>query len=87
MFRRLCVTCGGLLWWQIAQSHHSSLGLFDVDRIIEIEGVVTSVYWSNPHPRYTVAVRDADGAEVEWNIEIGGAVSTLPSSFAPTLPM
>lgn len=73
----LCVLALALSPLRIAQAHHSSLGLFDVNRIIEIEGVVTSIYWSNPHPRYTVAVTNEDGTEVEWNIEIGGAVSTL----------
>jgi len=77
IIRREYLLIGSLLFFQVAQSHHSSLGLYDVDRIIEIEGIVTSVYWSNPHPRYTVAVRDDDGDEVEWDIEVGGAVSTL----------
>ena len=74
--RTLYLLLGGLLLAQSALSHHSSLGLYDVDRIIEIEGVVTSVYWSNPHPRYTIVVSNA-GADVEWNVEVGGAVSTL----------
>ena len=75
--QRFFLSIYGLLLTQTVQSHHSSLGLYDVDRIIEIEGVVTSVYWSNPHPRYTLVVSDERGAEVEWDIEVGGAVSTL----------
>lgn len=66
-----------LLASHVSQSHHSSLGLYDVDRIIEIEGVVTSVVWRNPHPSYTVTVPDETGETVEWNVEIGGATTTL----------
>ena len=75
--RGLYLVLSGLLVAQTAQTHHSSLGLYDVDRIIEIEGVVTSVRWRNPHPAYTVVVPDQDGEVVEWNVEVGGAITTL----------
>lgn len=75
--RRLALVLGGLLVVQTASAHHSSLGLYDVDRVIEIEGVVTSVRWRNPHPAYTVAVREQGGETVEWNVEVGGAITTL----------
>ena len=74
---RLVFFLGGLLLVQLVHSHHSTLGLYDEDRIVEIEGVVTSVRWGNPHPAYTVAVLDENGETVEWDVQGGGSVTTL----------
>ncbi|NNC64583.1 MAG: hypothetical protein HKN84_07340 [Gammaproteobacteria bacterium] len=64
----------GASQWTIA--HHSSVGIYDTTRLIEVEGVVTSVLWRNPHPSYTLAVEDEDGETVDWRIE-AGSISTL----------
>jgi hypothetical protein len=60
----------------IAVAHHSSIGIYDTTRLIEVEGVVTSVLWRNPHPSYTLAVEDENGETVDWHIE-AGSISTL----------
>jgi hypothetical protein len=73
---RLGFSFGALFLAQLAHSHHSSVGIYDEDRLIDIEGIVTSVRWRNPHPSYTIAVADESGATVEWHIETG-SVSTL----------
>ena len=59
-----------------ALAHHSAVGIYDTTRLIEVEGVVTSVLWRNPHPAYTLAVEDDNGETVEWRIE-AGSISTL----------
>jgi len=74
---RLSFLLAWLLGTPLAHGHHSTLGIYDLERIVEIEGIVTSVRWRNPHPSYTVAVVNENGATVEWNVEVGGAVSTL----------
>lgn len=75
--RRLGLVLGALSLAHSAFAHHSSLGLYDVDTIVEIEGVVTSVHWRNPHPSYSVSVPDRNGRVVEWTVVVGGAVTTL----------
>ena len=60
----------------LAAGHHSSTGIFDQDNFAEIDGVVTSVQWRNPHVYLTVDVVGENGATVEWNIE-SGSVSGL----------
>ena len=60
----------------LTNGHHSSAGLFDHDNMVEIQGVITSVRWRNPHPEYTAAVEDENGNTVDWRIETG-SVSTL----------
>ncbi|MDH3418215.1 MAG: DUF6152 family protein [Gammaproteobacteria bacterium] len=61
---------------QSVLAHHSSIGIYDTTRLIEVEGVVTSVLWRNPHPSYTLAVEDDNGETVDWRIE-AGSISTL----------
>jgi hypothetical protein len=70
------VAAAAMVVAQGAQGHHSSIGMYDSDNLVEIEGVVTSVRWRNPHPTYVVAVTDESGQTVDWNIETG-SVSTL----------
>ena len=54
-----------------ASGHHSSTGIFDSDNIVEIEGLVTSTHWRNPHTSFTVEVVDPAGQTVEWYVESG----------------
>lgn len=57
-------------------AHHSSVGIYDSNRRIEIEGIVTSAQWRNPHPSYIVAVEEENGEIADWYIE-AGSISTL----------
>ncbi len=59
-----------------ALAHHSTLGIFDKENIVEIEGVVTETRWRNPHASYKVEVANDDGSTVEWDVETG-SISTL----------
>ena len=61
---------------QSGLAHHSSIGIYDTTRLIEVEGTVTAILWRNPHPSYTLAVEDENGETVDWRIE-AGSISTL----------
>jgi hypothetical protein len=50
-------------------AHHSVSAWFDRGSIIELEGVVTSVSWQNPHVRFTLDVEEANGQVSHWDIE------------------
>ena len=50
-------------------AHHSTSANFQEDRIVEIEGTVTSTRLRNPHIRFTMSVVNDLGAEVEWLVE------------------
>ena len=73
---RYILCCCSLLLVQTTHGHHSSVGIYDEENLVEIEGVVTSLRWRNPHPTFTVEVEDENGESVEWEIETG-SVSTL----------
>ncbi len=59
-----------------AAAHHSQAGLFDMRRTTEINGVVTSVNWRNPHGQILLDVTDEDGNVTEWDAETA-SVSVL----------
>lgn len=50
---------------QYAGAHHSTIGFYDPDRIVEIEGVLKSVFMRNPHIRFVITVTGADGEAVD----------------------
>ncbi len=59
-----------------ALAHHSVVAFYDPDRRVEIEGVVTEVFWRNPHTGFTIEVVNADGVVEEWVTE-GNTTSEL----------
>lgn len=59
-----------------ALAHHSFVGFYDADRIVEVEGVVRAVSWRNPHGSLTLDVPDASGDITEWRVETG-SISVL----------
>ena len=48
-------------------AHHSYAAEFDANHPATIEGVVTEVWFKNPHIRYYIAVTGEDGNNVIWD--------------------
>lgn len=66
---RNMVTAGSFFWAMSVLGHHNSAPLFDFDRLITIEGVVTEFRFLNPHARIRLRVTDDDGNAIEWEAE------------------
>lgn len=49
-----------------AAAHHSLAAEFDVERTVELTGVVTKVEWTNPHTYIYLDVRTGDGKTERW---------------------
>lgn len=49
-----------------ASAHHSLAAEFDVERTVELTGVVTKVEWTNPHTYIYLDVRTGDGKTERW---------------------
>ena len=52
-----------------ALAHHS-FAMFDQTKTIALTGAVKELRWTNPHVFIQVLVKNANGAEDEWSIEM-----------------
>ncbi len=52
-----------------AQGHHSFLAQYNVNEIITITGVVTEVWYQNPHTRVYVEAQNDQGETELWETE------------------
>ena len=59
-----------------ALAHHAFNTEFDSDRTGEVDGVVTKVWWANPHIRYDVDVTMPDGTIDKWSLHPPGNLPT-----------
>ena len=74
--RRCSLFVCSLIISPLASAHHSFGAFYDMNRLVEVEGEITSVFWRNPHIRFTIDVPDRNGAVASWKME-AGSVNTL----------
>jgi hypothetical protein len=79
--KALVLAAGCLLFSNFALAHHGVSG-YDVEKVIQVSGTVTSFNWSNPHCLIHLDVKDSDGSDKDWIIEL--AAPTLMARFGWT---
>jgi hypothetical protein len=76
MLKRICglLFACSLIFVSIvpAYAHHSASSEYDVQKTIQLTGVLTSFEWINPHARMHIAVRDDKGVVSNWDINYAG---------------
>lgn len=50
--------------------HHSFATQYDANKPVEMKGAVTKVEWTNPHARFYIDVKNAQGQVENWNFEM-----------------
>ncbi len=58
-----------ILTVNISYGHHSASALFDMTRMISIDGKVTEVWFENPHSRIYIEHQTNDNKTELWEIE------------------
>jgi hypothetical protein len=56
-------------------AHHSFAAEFDANKKGDITGVITRVWYSNPHVRYRLEVTNKDGSKEQWVLQLGSVTS------------
>jgi hypothetical protein len=72
--RRVLIIVVSCLWSSFSFSHHSPAASFDIAQTAEIEGIISSVKWANPHIYFTVDVQDDSGEVRSWEVEASSIV-------------
>jgi hypothetical protein len=75
----LALTISVLVWAPAARAHHSFAAELVQGTSGEVEGIVTRVWFTNPHVRYRLEAKNADGATEEWELQLT-SVTGLRSS-------
>jgi hypothetical protein len=74
----------GVLSMTTLSAHHSR-AMFDVDKLISVEGVVTDVQWKYPHMWVAVDVPGANGKVESWGLEGAGASMMVAAGISPQI--
>jgi hypothetical protein len=53
-----------------AFAHHSIAGIYDDNRPVTVEGVVTRFQFIHPHPFVRIEVKDPSGRAQQWMLEM-----------------
>ncbi len=79
--RVLICIYGALLITPPALSHHNFAAHYQLDKTIEVSGVVTEFRFVNPHVRLYLEVRSEDGALETWMAEGDASVALRRSGW------
>jgi hypothetical protein len=66
--RSTLLTTLALLLVGVANAHHSFAAEFLADETATFHGVVTEVWFKNPHVRYYIEIANEDGSKEAWDI-------------------
>ena len=50
---------------------HHIVPIYDNNKKISLDGVITAIHWTNPHIWYELEVTDATGKKTMWNVTVG----------------
>lgn len=67
--------CAGVLATASPLRAHHSAAMFDDTKVVELEGTVKALQWTNPHVWLQILVGEP-GAVTEWSLE-GGSPNSL----------
>jgi hypothetical protein len=66
-----------------ADAHHASAPFYDDTKSVEAVGTVARFVFRNPHSFLFIDGQNEDGEAVQWEVEMGAAVSMRRSGWTP----
>jgi hypothetical protein len=65
-------------------AHHSFAAQYDRQKPVTLTGAVTKLDWINPHARFFIDVKDANGKIVSWEVELGPTAGLVRRGWTRT---
>ena len=56
-------------------AHHAFAPVYDAERMVTVQGVVTEFRFINPHSMMSIDVTDQTGKVVKWTVEFDGVLN------------
>jgi hypothetical protein len=77
------VVAGALFGLSVERSgaHHAFSAVYDGNKTITVEGVVTQFRFVNPHAMMTMDVADKSGKVETWTVEFAGRLNLIESGW------
>jgi uncharacterized protein DUF6152 len=83
-FKALCIGVVAVSGLSIASaSAHHSFAMFDAEKNVKLEGTIKEFQWTNPHSWILMTVKNAQGADEQWAIEMGGPAGLARQGWVP----
>jgi len=60
-----------------ARAHHSFAAEFDANANAELKGEISQVWWNNPHVRYRLTTKAADGSTQDWELQASSITALM----------
>lgn len=82
---KLITICGSVLLTYAAttQAHHS-MAMFDQSQVKSLSGTVREFQWTNPHCYIQLMVRNAQGQDEEWSVEMAAPMYLYAKGWRPS---
>lgn len=63
-------------------AHHSTAGMYDINKVVQIQGIVKDVQWVNPHATFSLDAQGANGSAVSWTVELPAPASLIGQGYS-----
>ena len=65
-------------------AHHSFAAQYDRNKPATLTGPVTKLDWINPHARFFIDNKEADGKVINWEVELGPPAMLMRNGWTRT---
>lgn len=65
-------------------AHHSFAAQYDRSKQKTLTGPVTKLDWINPHARFFIDAKEADGKVINWEVELGPPAMLMRNGWTRT---